>query len=350
MDWAFYFKTTETCNLNCRHCFTSGSSGPKVYWKPEKVVDWFKRFRAEAGQPTDTAHVDFHGGEPFLAPVNEFNYVYNECKELWPSLSWGVTTNLVFKLTPDIIDFIKGPLNGRCATSWDADIRFASPKQYDLWRKNVLALREAGVELKLFVSVSTATLKIEPIDLLEWVKELGVKELALERLTSNGNARLHPDIFPRNVDQDAWFLKLHEQATLAGARSWFDNEFLESVYSKFEHNFTKAGTFCRNCEQRLFTLNATGTIAGCPNSAPEQHFGTIDDDIQTLLQNSVRLDNIACETAGNEVCLTCDVFDVCGGDCHQLSWQDGVCGAPKSLMRHLKAGAPRRKVIKLKQA
>ena len=30
-----------------------------------------------------------------------------------------------------------------------------------------------------------------------------------------------------------------------------------------------------------------------------------------------------------------DVFNVCNGDCHQLDWQDNICAAPKSLMRHL---------------
>jgi len=342
MDRAFYFKTTETCNLNCKHCFTSGSKGAKVYWNPVKVADWFKRFAAQCEQG-DTAHVDFHGGEPFLVPVEQMRYVYDECKDLFSRLTWGVTTNLVFKLTPEIIDFIKGPLGGRCGTSWDPNIRFGNPKQYDLWRKNVMTLQEAGVDIELFVSVATGTIAMEPIDLLEWVRDLGVKELALERLTHDGNARLHPDIFPDNQEQDNWFLRMHQQSEEAGAREWFYNEFLESVYAKFDQNFLKGGTFCRDCEQKLFTINADGTIAGCPNSAPEQHFGHIDDDISVLLNSPQRLENIVCETARNPACFSCDVFDKCGGDCHQLAWQGDVCGAPKSLMRALKS--PQRKVF-----
>ena len=45
MNWMFYLKTTETCNLNCKHCFTSGSKGPKVYWNTDKVVRWLQNFR-----------------------------------------------------------------------------------------------------------------------------------------------------------------------------------------------------------------------------------------------------------------------------------------------------------------
>jgi radical SAM protein with 4Fe4S-binding SPASM domain len=128
---------------------------------------------------------------------------------------------------------------------------------------------------------------------------------------------------------------MHEQSTLAGARSWFDNEFLETIYAKFEHNFNAGGTFCRDCEEKLFTLNADGTIAGCPNSAPEVAFGNIDDDIAVLLANPQRIDNIACERSRDPRCYSCEVFQYCNSDCHQLEWQNDICGAPKSLMKEL---------------
>jgi radical SAM protein with 4Fe4S-binding SPASM domain len=187
----------------------------------------------------------------------------------------------------------------------------------------------------LFISVTQDTVNIDPIHLLSWIKILGVSEVSFERLTGNGNANLHPEIFPSNIDQDKWFLKMHEQSLLYNTRGWFDNEFLENIYSKFESNITNAGTFCRDCEEKLFTLNADGTIAGCPNSAPEAHFGRIEDSISELLENPTRLENITCERHGDIRCYSCEVFQYCGGDCHQLSWQDDVCGAPKSLMRSL---------------
>jgi radical SAM protein with 4Fe4S-binding SPASM domain len=274
--------------------------------------------------------------------------VYEGIKDCFDNTTFGCTSNLTFKLTPEQIAFIQGPLGNRIGTSWDPDIRFATPKQYDLWRKNVQTLQELGVTIKLFISVTTATIKMEPIDLLEWVRELGVKEMALERLTENGTARKHPDIFPNNSLQDSWFLKMHEQMLEHDARSWFENEFMETVYDKFESGSINGGTFCRDCEQKLFTLNADGTIAGCPNSAPEQGFGHITESIDAILNNPQRLHNITCETARDPRCYECDVFDVCGSDCHQLSWQGSVCGAPKSLMRSLKQTT--RKVWKIAQA
>ena len=37
--------------------------------------------------------------------------------------------------------------------------------------------------------------------------------------------------------------------------------FLTSILSKFTLG-TKDATFCRNCEQKIFTINADGTIGG----------------------------------------------------------------------------------------
>jgi radical SAM protein with 4Fe4S-binding SPASM domain len=319
--------------LNCKHCFTNGINGPKIYWDYKKVTDWIKRF-TEVN--TGTLHCEFHGGEPFLAPLEQMQYVWNECKDLWPNISWGVTTNLVFKLTPEHVDFIKGPLGGRIGTSWDPKIRFDNEKQSDLWLRNVKFLLSEGVVIKLFVSVTKDTVNIEPIHLLSWLKELGVQEVSFERLTGNGSANKHPEIFPTNIEQDQWFLKMHKQSEQYEARHWFENEFLETVYDKFEKNFLAGGTFCRDCEEKLFTINADGSISGCPNAAPEFQFGHINDNIIDLLNSPKRIENIVCERSRDARCLSCEVFEYCGGDCHQLEWQGDICGAPKSLMKYLK--------------
>lgn len=345
-----YLKTTETCNLNCLHCFTSGSKGAKIYWDHLQVSDWLHRLSKETAQAPHV-HLEFHGGEPFLADLSSMQYVYDNCKDLWTSQSWGITTNLTFKLSQQQIDFIQGPLGGRIGTSWDPDIRFSSPKQYDLWRKNLQTLIDLGVTVKLFVSVTKGTVQMNPIELLEWVRDLGVKELALERLTLNGSAINHKEIFPTNIEQDRWFLLMHEQSESYGAREWFENEFLESVYSKFERGITSGGTFCRDCEEKLFTVNADGSIAGCPNSAPEQNFGHLKDSISDLLSNPKRLENIACERSRDPRCYTCEVFQYCNSDCHQLEWQGDICGAPKSLMQHLSSinSLVKRKIYTIKE-
>lgn len=334
MNWMFYLKTTETCNLNCRHCFTNGINGPKIYWNKDKVKDWIHRF-IQTTNKDDTIHCEFHGGEPFLVDVEEMKAVHNYCNTLHPNMTWGATTNLVFKLKEEHKDFIKNELGNRLGTSWDPKIRFDNDKQLQLWLNNVKELLAQGTTIRLFISVTKDTIAIEPIYLLTWIKSLGVQEVSFERLTGNGSALKHPDIFPSNIEQDAWFLKMHEQSVLYGTRDWFDNDFLETIYSKFETGFTKGGTFCRDCEEKIFTLNADGSISGCPNSAPEFQFGHISDSIEDLINSPIRLENMACEKSRNAFCYSCEVFQYCGGDCHQLAWQDDICAAPKSLMKVL---------------
>lgn len=336
MNWLFYLKTTETCNLNCKHCFTNGKNGAKVYWQPEKVADWVERF-IDYHKPTekDTIHCEFHGGEPFLVSPDEIQYVVDRLKDKAPNITFGATTNLVFKLRPEHIKLIKNSFQGRLGTSWDARVRFDNDKQYNLWLDNVELLVNEGIDIKLFMSLTKPTLEVEKTALLQWVKSLNVKELSFERITHDGRANLFPDIIPTNTELDNWFMEMHNVSEELGARYWFENEFLEIIYDKFEKNFIHAGTFCRDCEEKLFTLNATGTIAGCPNSAPEQHFGHIDDSIETLINRPIRINNIACERARNPNCYSCEVFSYCGGDCHQLAWDGDICGAPKTLMKHL---------------
>ena len=95
MNWMLYLKTTETCNLNCKHCFTNGINGPKIYWNTEKTKDWLNSF-SEYINSNDTVHCEFHGGEPFLVNVSEMREVYKSVS--LPNATWGITSNLVFKV------------------------------------------------------------------------------------------------------------------------------------------------------------------------------------------------------------------------------------------------------------
>jgi radical SAM protein with 4Fe4S-binding SPASM domain len=314
-----YLKTTETCNLNCKHCFTSGKNGKKIYWNVDLVANWIKKMY-NYNPSISHVHFEFHGGEPFLVPLEQMRQVYNDTNGLWESMSWGATTNLVYNIDEEYLKFVKEVLGNRIATSWDPNIRFSNDKQ------------ENGVTIKLFVSVTKDVVSEDPIKWLNYFKELKVDEVSFERLTKNGNANFFPEIFPTNRELDKWFLLMHNQSVQNNCDSWFHNDFLQSVYDKFQNNVLNSGTFCRDCEQKLFTINADGTIAGCPNSAPEDYYGNIQQEIDDLINSPKRIEIISCEKSRDPRCYACDIFSKCGGDCHQLEWQDDVCGAPKSLM------------------
>ena len=127
-DIMVYLKTTETCNLNCSHCFTNGINGRKIYFNPEKTIKWLESLKV--GLPhMESLHVEFHGGEPFLAPIKNMQRVYDEVNPLFDNISWGATSNLVFKIDDEKLNFMRTVLNKRIGTSWDPKIRFANEKQ-----------------------------------------------------------------------------------------------------------------------------------------------------------------------------------------------------------------------------
>lgn len=331
MDRTVYIKTTESCNLNCKHCFTRGNRPARKFLDVEKTIDWIRRY-TKAIDPNDHVHFEFHGGEPFLAPLETLKAITKAIREDGPkNQSIGATTNLVYKLKQDLLNFIVDDLDS-IATSWDKGIRFENPGQEFLWFSNMQKIRERGKEVTLNVSLSRAVLEMKTTDLLLLLKGTGCYKVLFDRITVDGNAKEHLDMFPNNAEINQWYLRLHEASELLGARKWFYNAALEDVYAKFEQGNSSCGTFCRDCEERLLTINANGTIGGCPNTAWAEPYGKISMEIEDLFKSSKRIDVIVKEKTRNEACFTCPVFNYCGSDCHQLAWEGDVCASPKQLM------------------
>lgn len=324
-----YVKTTETCNLNCSHCFTSGINGRKIYFDAKKTADWCNQLKSDDTQ----IHFEYHGGEPLLAPMKDLMEFYNITKDVWgDKCTHGITTNLVYKITPERLEFLKMLDSGSIGTSWDPNIRFANEKQRKLWEDNVKLLVANGCYVKCFISVSKDVVVMDPVEIADYMHSLGIECINYERLTHDGNAKINLDIFPHNTELDAFWVKMHETTQDHPV----SNAFLGSVYDKFSKGQFFNGTFCRDCEQKIHTINADGTVAGCPNTAPTQWYGTIDTPAKEVRQSPKRMEIISCETHERDPrCYDCPVFIYCHSDCHQLQWIDDVCPAPKTLMMTL---------------
>ena len=339
MNRIVYLKTTESCNLSCKHCFTGGDNPPRFFWKDEQLKEWISRF-LDYIPVTDDVHFELHGGEPMLAPVDSISSMveYIRSKSINRSISVGMTTNLVYKLNEKKVNLFKS-LDG-LGTSWDPEIRFTKDNQYKLWRENVDYLHSLGLKMTLFISVSRKVTEMNQEDLLKFIKELGFFAVQFERITGNGNALHNRDLFPSNKEINNWYLNLHNATVNLNAREWFINTTLEDVYAKFEKLNMCSGTFCRDCQERLLTINANGSIAGCPNSAPTEFFGHISQPLDDMFTSNRRTESIINEKMRNPNCYQCPVFKYCGSDCHKLDWEEidgrNVCPAPKSLMFTLK--------------
>lgn len=335
-DLMVYLKTTDTCQLNCDHCFTNGKNGKKGWFDTAKVIDFFHRLHAYNPVFPGGGNISFHGGEPMLAPPEKLFEVWNGTKHLWPNIWWSVQTNLTYPLIPKKVAVLEEICNKAWGTSWDKNIRWPNLNQELLWEHNVKQLAQDGHEITTMVCISKNVIEMEPIEILDKMANLGITNVNFERLTYNGNANLHPEMFATNKELDAWLLKLWEQSAEFKTYEYIGNTFFNSILTSLVYN-THAGCRCRGCEQKILTLNADGTVGGCPNSAVERTYGTIEDDIETLINSPGRACNIQDEVIRHPLCYTCPVFDICNGDCHQLSWQGSTCAAPKTLMTKLKA-------------
>jgi radical SAM protein with 4Fe4S-binding SPASM domain len=341
-----YVKTTETCNLNCQHCFTSGSSGPKIYFNPQKVSQFIKD--VVIGKQLTSLRVVYHGGEPMLAPLNDLYDLYHKTKDLLPDVSYGIQTNLVYKITDEKLKFFNDVFLGHgVGTSWDPNIRFGSvnpakaDEQLQLWESNVRLLLQHGHQLTLMVCLTSYVLEnYQPYEIVNYAIDLGFQHILFERVTSDGNLTEHLELLPDNKKLDAWMLAMYQQTVELKLHLKINNIFLDEIVSTFNQRVHK-GNRCRNCEQKILTINATGTVSGCPNSAQRTHWGHIDHGVQAVLASPLRLQAMCSERMRNPVCGTCPVRDLCNGDCYKLPWQGEYCAAPKSLLGQLKFASPK---------
>lgn len=334
MLYTIYLKTYSGCQLHCKHCFTNGKNGGNTTFDLEKTIDWFTRLDKYLPS-NDKIHVELHGGEPLLADTNLILELVRYLKKLDRDISIGMTSNLTLKISDKIVELFTY-LDG-VATSWDKGIRFANSKQEDLWEYNVRTYLPYIDFKVLNISLSYSIIKMDILTLLNKAIDLKFDKISIERITLAGNANTNNEIIPTNRMVSDYYLRLHQVTKDNNLRDKIYNTLLEDVYAKFESNNSRCGTFCRDCESSIFTINPNGTIGGCPNTATNTFYGSIDDEIDKLFNLPKRIEFIVNEQIRNPICYTCDLFIHCNSGCHQLAW-DRDCPSPRELMTLLLKG------------
>jgi len=273
----------------------------------------------------DHMRLVLHGGEPLLAPLPQ---LISFCEE-FSDLSLAVQTNLVYKLSEDKLKFFQKYFDGVIGTSWDSKIRFKGDDE-KLWEKNVKALINNGLEVEVCISITKYLIEIPPSDLLEKMESLGVTRIIFERVTNDGNAKIN-NVSPDYIKMDEWLYLVYQDTS--NIKISTIEEIVEGVKSG-----GPVGDRCRDCQQKIFTINADGTVGGCPNSAQGEHWSTIYHGPEDLFNGPKRAADISCEIIRDVRCYRCDLFSICNGDCHKLLWQGDNCPAPKKILRDLKFG------------
>ena len=337
----FYVRTAEDCNLNCKHCFTSGNNGDSSLFNPIDTFQFIEKLTKSFS--VQNFRVILHGGEPMLAPTEDLSIFIDLLKSIPTLKSIGIQTNLAYDLTPEqLVFFNKYFKSFGIGTSWDADLRFGKvdlenkTTLLERWEKNVNVLIKNGHNLTLSICLSKYLIeKFEPSQLIEYAIELGFQNILFERITEDGNAQKNLTIAPKNESLNLWLNKMLEQTLENQYDQKIYNLFLSELATSFISR-THSANRCRNCELSLITIGANGELSGCPNSAKSTIWGKMNQPLTEVLSSPARLNAICNEKARNSNCNSCEVREICNSDCYKLPWQDNICAAPKLIMQTMK--------------
>lgn len=354
-----YIKTTESCQLHCRHCYIGDNRNKKQFFDEDATIEWLKNNI----DLTQKIRVSFHGGEPFLCPLPKIEKV---CKFLrqYPNITIDATTNLVydFDKLDDIIAFVKEYFiddDGKpfIKTSFDeGDIRFPHSgclewRLFDdngeyigetfvddsiyttiHWTGAVTKVVKSGIKTEIITCLTKPLIeKFTPDNFIGFM-ELLSPYFTFERLTENTTA--DKSLIPKYEDVDNWLYQCYQDyKKYPNMHCWtFDD-------MRFAADRIFYGCRNRTCMKNVITINPDGTLGGCPNSAVYQTFGSIYGDYDIDKRNKL----IQSEHKLNPKCLYCDLFKYCNGDCCQLSWQGDVCPSPKKTFRSVIDDVERKK-------
>lgn len=319
-----YIKTTESCNLCCDHCYIGEARKNKKFFDENVTIAWLKDYININGLKNSDLYISFHGGEPLLCPLEKMEKV---CKAFCGA-QIDATTNLTYKLTDNIIKFMKTYFvsNGQffIKTSWDKDIRFKTKEQELLWWENIRKLKSEGAYIKVNICLTSKLLKLEPKDFLAYFSGPEIDELHFERLTFD---EIHDiSLIPDYKKIDRWLLNLYKLNPTIEIDNFTDIK--RALNKEF------VGCRKRTCMKDVLTINADGTVGACPNSSLAKPFTSIYEKAQTKYAKQLEL--IKNEEIRKLSCYACEYFSVCNGDCCQLRFFHGDCPFPKKLSDTIK--------------
>ena len=325
-----YVKTTESCNLHCKHCYINDFRNKTSFFDEDQTINWLKEYFKFYNFNIGDILISFHGGEPFLCPLSKMQKVV----DAFPGASFDATSNLCYPLAPEILDFIQKNfkdsfINNKAfiKTSWDYKIRFRDGKEQGLWWSNVKTLMKENILVKPIICLTSILInEVRPWVLLKMFKDNGISFIDFERLTENTTE--DKSLLPDLKAQDDYLYYLWKASKEYDIKVGMFEE-LENVASGFQ------GCRKRKCMEEVITINADGSIGGCPNTSLLVPFTNIKESPSLLKANKCRLCLINKEQTWNPLCYSCEVFKWCNGDCHQLGWQGNVCSAPKKILLEL---------------
>lgn len=324
MKKKIYIRLTDGCNMRCAHCYAKVNYSDPQWINPYKCIDYIKDYIKK----TDASeyNISFTGGEPFYCA----NITIPLIKKIVCSLNgyldkiiyFDATTNLMMDSSiSDVINLLKSKVfmfNDRpfIKVSYDVGyMRFKDNIELNIWESNLqkLLANVPNIYIKLNVCMTTFLVSESPKTFLNRMIKYGVHELHFERLTENTTKTT--SLIPSYADMDKWLVLLYKYYRSIDSKIKIDT--FENYRYALQGQFI--GCAKRECMWNVITINPDMSVGGCPNVA----FLTDEENIEALREE---------EKTKHEMCYACDLYQMCNGDCFQLSWQGLRCPAPKKLM------------------
>lgn len=265
-------EVSSACNLNCKHCYKKVKGEKSGAIMTEKIA----KKALELLSP-ERVKIDFFGGEPLLNPelikwVTEQNL----------NAEFLITTNGTI-CSPEIIELLK-----RCTVSVSLDGFFHNSIRGNNFEKvcsNIKALTNNGIEVTILSTLTTLTADGFNESFLETLRELGVKNCAVNLDITQP---IQTDI--RRLAKRIYELRKTEIIGIGG--NWIRpiKNFVMETHSG-----------CGVVEGTLLFVSAIGNIYDCTLS--EEQLGTVENPPRVL-------------KAKRSDCGKCDLQDLCVGGCY----------------------------------
>lgn len=322
MTKTLYVKPWNGCNLRCDFCYNAQMENSTKM--TDVVLERTLNYIRELSALNPSLLVHLHGGEPMLYREDR---LLNFCKTV---RSFGCdltcTTNLTYTLTErkkEILSLMT-PRFGKpfFQTSYDTNTtRFKTDDDRRLFLENLRSLQEDGFNIQTTLCVTTEL--IEGFEGMESLFSTLGNFVNFERLTLNGNLLKHQSLIPSFEEVDEFFLWVWKdyvecKQTNPDCHVALLDDLVFSVLNPYHW----VGCRNRTCSNDVLTIEPDGSIGTCPNVS----YKTVGQLAEIPVRFVDRQHELIWEEQQHKFdCLSCDVFNVCHGDCYQLQAQVETC-------------------------
>jgi len=357
---------TNKCNVNCDYCFEDKTRDALTHERLSvivgKVLDHMERCSVEA------LTIYWQGGEIMTMPPHWFERAH----ELIGEAAEARGKRVGHSLQSNMIGYgrqwdrvIFEMFGGSVGSSMDypnlhRKLFGRGPGEYTkLWRRNVQAAREAGIDISVISVPNRATLEVGAEAFYSYfVDELDVRSFQVNTPFPGGEQNEVKRSLPLDVEAlSRFYLDLTDVWLERGYGRGVEVGPMDELLKQFAD-----GGGClpciwqQNCADEFVAIDARGFVAQCDcwvTSYPEYFFGNIfesDSFTELLLNSPARRQFLERpQVTIGQGCLECDYLSICHGGCPVRTYtlsgtlfeKDPYCQLYKALFRHVEDATAR---------